>query len=239
MVGVALEATQPDDAEQRSTSKGRRRRRELVAAAADLLVEGGFEAVRHRAVAHRAGAPLAATTYYFESLDELRERAVDHGGARDIEALRTRLDPPDGSTLGAGETADRLVDLLMGAASTCDRLAVLARYERFLAPVRYPRLQPVRADLREQYRNLVAEFLRRAGRPISEAGLTCLISIVDGAVLAAVIDADGDPREHARRNLTGLIDLIAPVSDLADPAAPTPTSAADKAPAPDDMPERR
>ena len=40
-------------------------------AAADLLVEGGFDAVRHRAVATRAGLPLASTTYYFESLDDL------------------------------------------------------------------------------------------------------------------------------------------------------------------------
>ena len=45
------------------TPKGERRRGALVSAAADLLCEGGFEAVRHRAVARRAGLPLASTTY--------------------------------------------------------------------------------------------------------------------------------------------------------------------------------
>ena len=45
-----------------STPKGERRRHELIAAAAALLTEGGFDAIRHRAVAERAGLPLASTT---------------------------------------------------------------------------------------------------------------------------------------------------------------------------------
>ena len=36
------------------TPKGERRRYALVSAAADLLCEGGFDAVRHRSVARRA-----------------------------------------------------------------------------------------------------------------------------------------------------------------------------------------
>lgn len=59
------------------TAKGERRRSELVTAAAALLRAGGFEAVRHRAVAERAGLPLASTTYYFDSLDGLITAAVE------------------------------------------------------------------------------------------------------------------------------------------------------------------
>jgi len=62
------------------TPKGERRRYALVSAAADLLCEGGFDAVRHRAVARRAGLPLASTTYYFSSLDDLIEKAVEYAG---------------------------------------------------------------------------------------------------------------------------------------------------------------
>ena len=54
-----------------ATPKGERRRQALVESAAELILEGGIDAVRHRAVANRAGLPLASTTYYFESLDEL------------------------------------------------------------------------------------------------------------------------------------------------------------------------
>ena len=63
------------------TPKGERRRYALVSAAADLLCEGGFDAVRHRAVARRAGLPLASTTYYFSSLDDLIAKAVEHVGS--------------------------------------------------------------------------------------------------------------------------------------------------------------
>ena len=70
------------------TPKGERRRYALVSAAADLLCEGGFDAVRHRAVARRAGLPLASTTYYFSSLDDLIAKAVEYAGTREAEQLR-------------------------------------------------------------------------------------------------------------------------------------------------------
>src|SRR3982074_3460881 len=72
------------------TPKGERRRYALVSAAAELLCEGGFDAVRHRAVARRAGLPLASTTYYFSSLDDLIAKAVEHVGTREAEQLQAR-----------------------------------------------------------------------------------------------------------------------------------------------------
>jgi DNA-binding transcriptional regulator YbjK len=53
------------------------RRREIVAAAAELIVEIGFDALTHRKVAARAGVPLGATTQYFGTLDDLREAALN------------------------------------------------------------------------------------------------------------------------------------------------------------------
>ena len=48
-----------------SQRRSRARREALLRAAVALLAEGGVRAVTHRAVADRAGVPLAATTYYF------------------------------------------------------------------------------------------------------------------------------------------------------------------------------
>ncbi|WP_280334686.1 TetR family transcriptional regulator, partial [Nocardia wallacei] len=73
-----------------TTPKGERRRQALVAAAAELLLEGGFDAVRHRSVATRADLPLASTTYYFESLEDLIARAVEFSGNAELEAMRRR-----------------------------------------------------------------------------------------------------------------------------------------------------
>ena len=59
-------------------ARGVQRRAALIEAAADLLLEQGLAALSHRAVAARAGLPLAATTYYFASVDDLRDEALEH-----------------------------------------------------------------------------------------------------------------------------------------------------------------
>src|ERR1051325_8173356 len=95
------------------TPKGERRRYALVSAAAELLCEGGFDAVRHRAVARRAGLPLASTTYYFSSLDDLIINAVDHVGMLEAAQLRARVDALSRRRRGAEAIADILADLLV------------------------------------------------------------------------------------------------------------------------------
>src|SRR4051794_27277197 len=92
-----------------STPKGERRRQALVEAAAELLIEGGFDAVRHRAIAERAGLPLSSTTYYFDSLDELIAAAVEHHArgelARGTAQLAALPDRPRG--------VDAVIDLML------------------------------------------------------------------------------------------------------------------------------
>lgn len=60
--------------------RGRRdpqaRRNAIVFATAELIVEVGVDQVTHRSIAARADVPLGATTQYFDSLDELREAAL-------------------------------------------------------------------------------------------------------------------------------------------------------------------
>jgi len=52
------------------------RRNAIVSAAAELIVEVGVDAITHRMVAARADVPLGATTQYFDTLDDLREAAL-------------------------------------------------------------------------------------------------------------------------------------------------------------------
>ena len=85
----------------------------MVSAAAELLGEGGFEAVRHRAVARRAGLPLASTTYYFSSLDDLIARAVEHIGMIEVAQLRARVNSLSRRRRGPETTAEMLVELLV------------------------------------------------------------------------------------------------------------------------------
>lgn len=55
----------------RRQPRGAARRDAIVEAAAALVIESGPATLTHRTIAQRADVPLAATTYYFASLDDL------------------------------------------------------------------------------------------------------------------------------------------------------------------------
>ena len=187
-----------------TTPKGERRRRALVAAAAGLLAEGGFDAVRHRAVAERAGLPLASTTYYFSSIDELVAAAIEYGAAVEIGECRQALELADPAG-GADALVELVLDALLGPASRADAEAVLLRYERFVAAGRRPWLGPLMRTLRVQLDELLHDAMARFGRPVDAAELARLVAVVDGAVISALIESDPDPRGAARRLLAPLL----------------------------------
>ena len=182
------------------TAKGERRRQELVTAAAELLRSGGFEAIRHRAVAERAGLPLAATTYYFDSLDDLVTAAVERTSRDELAEGRRQLDQL--TTVPDAGPAELVLDLLLGPESRDGGLhAVLLRYERLVGAGRRPFLAPLMRELRGELDALLTEILVRLGRPQDPMALRDLVSLVDGAVISALIEADPDPRAAAREVL--------------------------------------
>lgn len=184
------------------TAKGEKRRHELVAAAAALLREGGFDAVRHRAVAERAGLPLASTTYYFDSLDELITAAVEHTGLDDLDSGRAQLAALPPGPVDDATVVELVLDQLLGRESRDGGLdAVLLRYERLVGAGRRPYLAPLMRELRPVLDALLAEALTRAGKRPTDVELRDLVSLVDGAVVSALIEADPDPRAAAREVL--------------------------------------
>ena len=193
------------------TPKGERRRYALVRAAADLLCEGGFEAVTHRAVAERAGLPLASTTYYFSSLDELIESAVDYLGTVEVAQLRDRVKALPRRRRGAEAAADLLVDLLAGEPH---REQLISRYERYIACARHPAMRGVERRLLAQRVAAVGEAMARSGRRARVDMMTALLYSVDGAVVSALVDDRDGPRESVRATLVDVIDVLAPIDDL-------------------------
>jgi len=186
-----------------STPKGERRRQALAAAAAELLIEGGFDAVRHRAVAERAGLPLASTTYYFDSIDELVTAAVEHHARAELAAGQELLAELARAPRGVDEAIELLLDQLLGPdqPNRDDAEAVLLRYERLVATGRRPYLRPLMRELGARFRELLSAILQRCCIDITEARLEQLIAIVDGAVVNALIEVAPDPRQAARRML--------------------------------------
>lgn len=192
------------------TPKGERRRYALVSAAADLLCEGGFDAVRHRAVAQRAGLPLASTTYYFSSLEDLIANAVEHVGTRESEELRDRVAVLSRRRRGAESTADVLVDLLVGDSPEQVTERLISRYERYIACARQPGLRDIERRLLQERTDAVVEVVGRSGRSVHAELLTALVCAVDGAVVAALVGEGDGPRATARATLIDVIDVLAP-----------------------------
>jgi DNA-binding transcriptional regulator YbjK len=176
-----------------------------------LLCEGGFDAVRHRAVARRAGLPLASTTYYFSSLDDLIAKAVEHVGTRETEQLHSRVAALSRRKRGAESTADVLVDLLVGdGPGTRDAEQLISRYERYIACARQPGLRDVQRQIMKQRTDAVVEVVERSGRCVRSELLTALVCAVDGAVVASMVGVGEGPRATARATLVDVIDVLAP-----------------------------
>jgi DNA-binding transcriptional regulator YbjK len=194
------------------TPKGERRRYALIRAAAELLSEGGFDAVRHRAVARRADMPLASTTYYFSSLDDLLIQAVEFIGVQETTRLRARLLRLSRRRRGVEATADVVVDLLLGdcpAEEISEKL--ISRYERYIACARHPWLRDIQRQISEQRTAAVVEAIERCSRTVRRDRIKALMCAVDGAVVAALVDDGEKVRATATAALADVIDVLAPL----------------------------
>ena len=184
------------------TAKGERRRQELVTAAAELLRSGGFEAVRHRAVAERAGLPLASTTYYFDSLDDLVTAAVERTSRDELAEGRRQLDRADD---GAGPARSRpswcWTCCSARSRATAGWTRCCCATSGWSAPADARTWPPLMRELRGELDALLTEILVRSGHPLDPMALRDLVSLVDGAVISALIEADPDPRAAAREVL--------------------------------------
>jgi DNA-binding transcriptional regulator YbjK len=193
------------------TPKGERRRYALVSAAAELLCEGGFEAVRHRAVARRAGLPLASTTYYFSSLDDLIANAVAHIGLLEVAQLRAEVATLPRRRRGPETIADLLVDLLVGSESGPHLTEqLISRYERYIACARQPALRDIQRRTLHHRVDAIAEVIERSGRSVRIELVSALICTIDGAVVSALVDDREDPRTVVRATVIDVIDSLAP-----------------------------
>jgi DNA-binding transcriptional regulator YbjK len=124
-------------------SRGHRnpaRRRAILEATIRIVGEHGPRAVTHRAVAREADVPLAATTYYFSSREELLEEALRYAGSRDVrdlEHLAQSLSPGDLSV----EALAAVLSAYLSKQLRTRRRTILAQYELQLESARRPHLR--------------------------------------------------------------------------------------------------
>ena len=177
----------------------------LLRAAAELIAEQGWGAVRTRAVAERAGLPHGAVSYHFRGKQELLTEAALY--------TVTRALPLEG-LVGEQGTAPDLVELIEGwltGAETTDPVVTGVGMEAMLQAERDPVLRRRLAELMGRYReamtDLVASSQRRRTTTVQTdpAGLAALLAAIgDGLFLHARID----PELDTEAALTALRDLL-------------------------------
>lgn len=197
------ETTQsPARAEQRPD-----RRTAILDATVRILGTGGLGAVTHRAVAQEAGVPLAATTYYFSSKDELITEAVSLLVSEEIAQLAKRA-AALGEGLGSPERgATALVQVLVPD-ETAAR-AQLAKFELYLEAARQPNLRSSAAQWQQAFIGLAEMILKAAGAPDPAGRAPLVVPAVDGVLMYELSAAGTEPvRERLRRRIAGILELV-------------------------------
>ena len=198
----------PDGQEAAASRRGpgsEQTRVRLLRAAAELIAEQGWGAVRTRAVAERAGLPHGTVSYHFRGKQELLTEAALYTVARAV--------PLEG-LVGEQGTPPDLVELIEGwltGAETTDPVVAGVGMEAMLQAERDPVLRRRLAELMGRYRevmtDLVASSQRRRTTMVQTdpAGLAALLAAIgDGLFLHARID----PELDTEAAITALRDLL-------------------------------
>lgn len=173
--------------------RGRRRRDALLDAAITLLEQGGFAAVSHRAVAARAGLPLAATTYYFRSRDDLVrqafDRLIDHELAVRTDQLAAQAERLADTTPAA--IAAALVAVLLPH-DDAERVRELALWELYLQAAREPGLRELARSWTDGCRAMTASLLRSTGYPHQAEDASLVLATVEGLIIETLVEGRPD-----------------------------------------------
>jgi DNA-binding transcriptional regulator YbjK len=166
-------------------ARGAARRGQIVEATLRLIETGGVAAVRHRAVASEAGVPLAATTYYFATLDDLLVAALTEAARRSAATIRAWA----GSLVPGADMAVALCELVARLAGP-ERRATIAEYELCMAAMRRPALLP----LAEGWVELLVDVVRP--HMADDLSARVLVAAFDGLLIEALLAVEPPTAER-------------------------------------------
>jgi DNA-binding transcriptional regulator YbjK len=162
--------------------RGAARRRAIVEAALRLLGREGSGAITHRAVAAEADVPLAATTYYFATKDELVVDAFALAMTEDVASLGAATADEASAARDVSAAAEWLTSLLL-ADVEADRAYQLVLLELEIEAARRPELSALSRAWTDAYVRAVAPVLERLGSPEPERDAWIVVTALEGMSL--------------------------------------------------------
>ena len=174
--------------------RSRARREALLRAAIELMGETGLKSVTHRAVAERAGVPLASTTYYFRSVHELIEESLKLHVAERVSELEGLAEVALGVTgASVAQLAERMAEVLVAAPTPI----LVSQYQMYLEAGRNPALQPAASEAFAAFEGLIARVLATLGAREPQAAAEAFFALFDGFALHRLARPRDPEREAA------------------------------------------
>ena len=169
------------------------RKERIVEAAVGVLAEHGVAGTTHRLVAQAADVPLGSLTYYFTSLQDLREQAFRLHARRFSERYAAHFD----AVRTREELVEAVTELVHGQVGADARDMVLA-YELYLAAMRDPALRAVT----EEWMHASRAVLERFVDPVAARGVDAL---VEGLIMHNALSPSPLGRKEIRTILARMI----------------------------------
>jgi DNA-binding transcriptional regulator YbjK len=183
------------------------RRRAIIDAALRIIASRGLPGVTHRTVAREAGVPLAATTYYFASKDEILSEALESLAAVEVERLEALTATVAAATPSRAELAAALGEALIPEPADAER-TWLAQFEIYVEAARNPALRPAVLRWREAFVELAASALRAIGAPDPERRAPIAVAAINGILLDRLRGVGTDPERTMAAHLDDLFVLL-------------------------------
>ena len=163
----------------------------MLRATLELIGEHGSDAVTHRAVAQRAGVPLSATTYWFDSKEELLQETLLLAAREEVERLERLVLDLAPREFDVSEWAGTVASVI-AADLADDPIRHVAFTELALEGTRRAWLAEEVARWHGAHLRLAELGLRAAGSPDPRADAPLLVAAITGFLLGQLVTPTED-----------------------------------------------
>jgi TetR/AcrR family transcriptional regulator, regulator of biofilm formation and stress response len=158
--------------------RGIERRQRLLEATLRVLAREGPRAVTHRNVAEEAGVPLAATTYYFSSKDELLKEAFRFHAANELRRVENAIGE-FGNSLSADDLAMYLAKFLADGLHE-SRQSLLAEYALLLEAAHDAQLEEFARQFYDAFADWLTAILEKLGSKSPAVDVRIILATLAG-----------------------------------------------------------